>query len=87
MAFWFTTRRPPFLGVAVSNPAKGRVYRHYKGGLYHVHAIAIDADDDTDTGDAKVVYSCCRTQKVFVRSASSWSSAPAQGVERFTPLE
>ena len=48
----------------------GQVYRHFKGNVYEVIALAVNADNREDV----VVYKSLSKDKVFVRSYSGFIS-------------
>lgn len=51
-------------------PAVGSLWRHYKGGLYTVVAIA-KLESNPTAGD-QVVYSSVETKETWVRPLSEW---------------
>lgn len=56
----------------------GATYRHFKGGVYHVLALARDAN----TGDHVVVYG--DGTNTWVRGRDEFEGVHETGVERFT---
>ena len=62
----------------------GKTYRHYKGNLYKVLAIA----KHSETVEDMVVYRSVKTGEVWVRPAGMWSEiVDDKGTLRFTPEE
>jgi len=49
-------------------PKHGETWRHYKGGLYIVHCIAIDVD----TKEECVIYTDDKKQTTYTRKLSQW---------------
>lgn len=60
----------------------GGVYRHCKGGLYRVIAIA----EHSETLEWHVVYQSLETGRFWVRPVSIWNST-RKGVQRFVLVD
>lgn len=56
-------------------------YRHYKGGVYEVVAIAT-----SDRDERTVVYRSVSTGEWHVRRVMDWNMTTPKGEARFTPL-
>lgn len=65
----------------MANPIAGRMYRHYKGGLYQCHGIG----RHTETREALVVYRHSSGTLHF-RPLAIWNKPTDDGIERFTLL-
>lgn len=64
--------------------AEGKIYKHYKGNLYKVIAIA----KHSETLDDMVVYKSVKTGEIWVRPKSMWSeTVDNAGTLRFTLVE
>ena len=62
----------------------GKTYRHYKGNLYKIIALA----KHSETLEDMVVYSSLDGKKIWVRPKSMWNDIiESLGVLRFTLVE
>ena len=62
----------------------GKTYKHYKGNLYKVIALA----KHSETLEDMVVYASLDASKTWVRPMSMWSeTVDNKGTLRFTPVE
>lgn len=64
-----------------SDPIPGRFYRHYKGGLYIAHGVAIH----TETGEELVIYRHVGGM-LYARPLGNWREPSTGGRERFALL-
>jgi len=61
---------------------EGKIYRHYKGNLYKVMAIA----KHSETLEDMVVYQSVKTGEIWTRPKSMWNeTVDNAGTLRFTP--
>jgi len=62
----------------------GKIYKHYKGNLYKVIALA----KHSETIEDMVVYSSLDNSKTWTRPAKMWfETVDNVGTLRFTPVE
>lgn len=61
----------------------GKTYRHYKGNLYKVIALA----KHSETTEDMVVYQNVEKGDIWVRPKSMWSEIVADNITRFTLVE
>ncbi len=62
----------------------GKIYRHYKGGVYKIIALA----KHSETMEDMVVYSSVKDNKTWVRPKSMWNEVIDDlGTLRFTLLD
>lgn len=62
----------------------GKIYKHYKGNLYKVIALA----KHSETMEDMVVYSSLDNSKIWTRPAKMWfETVDNVGELRFTPIE
>lgn len=61
----------------------GGIYRHYKGDLYQLDAIALH----TETAERMVVYHSIHSGIAYVRPANMWSEEISLDSERLTRFE
>ena len=65
----------------MQNIQVGKIYKHFKGNLYKVIALA----NCSETNDELVVYESIETKKVWVRPKTMWSEiVDKKGTARFT---
>ena len=57
----------------------GKKYRHYKGNVYEVIALA----KHSETGEDMVVYQNVKKGDVWVRPKSMWNEKISEGLLRF----
>lgn len=67
----------------MSTAIAGRLYRHFKGNLYRVLAIGLDAGEENKP---KVIYQDLKEKKTWVRDFAEFESPHESGAERFTLL-
>lgn len=53
----------------MSEPRANRIFHHYKGGLYFVHKVSVDAD----TGEHVVDYQHLHSGATYTRKVSGWT--------------
>lgn len=62
----------------------GKTYRHYKGNLYKIIALA----KHSETLEDMIVYQSVKTEEVWVRPRSMWNeTVDSCGTLRFTVIE
>ncbi len=61
----------------------GKLYRHYKGNVYRVIALA----KHSETGEDMVVYRSVKNGDVWVRPRSMWNEKIDDNTLRFTLVE
>ncbi len=62
----------------------GKVYRHYKGNIYKIIALARDSETLEDV----IVYSSLKDSKIWVRPYSMWNEViDEKGTLRFTLID
>lgn len=65
----------------MAEPIVGRIYRHYKGGIYRV----LDLPEHTETRDVMVYYEH-ENGRTYARPRYVWESDASDGNERFALL-
>ena len=61
----------------------GKIYRHYKGNLYKIIALA----KHSETNEDMIVYQNVEKGDIWVRPKSMWNETVKDGVLRFTLCE
>ena len=61
----------------------GKTYRHYKGGIYKIIALA----KHSETNEDMIVYQSQSTQDIWVRPKTMWNEIINDNVFRFTLLD
>lgn len=61
----------------------GKLYKHYKGNVYKVIALA----KHSETTEDMVVYQNVEKGDIWVRPKSMWYEIVKDNILRFTPLE
>ena len=61
----------------------GKIYKHYKGNLYKVIALA----KHSETAEDMVVYQNIEKGDIWVRPKSMWSEIVGDKIARFTLVE
>ena len=61
----------------------GKIYRHYKGNLYKIIALA----KHSETNEDMIVYQNVEKGDIWVRPKSMWNETVDEGVLRFTLLK
>ena len=61
----------------------GGLYRHFKGGLYRVHHLAVDTRRAQGREETVVVYECLPDRGFFVRPLSMFLETIERDGERF----
>lgn len=61
----------------------GKTYKHYKGNLYKIIALA----KHSETNEDMIVYQNVKKGDIWVRPKSMWNETVKDGVLRFTLCE
>lgn len=63
----------------INYPQPGRLYKHYKGGIYEFLFMA----PHTETGETLVIYKSVLFGSYYARPLDIWNGVTEDGVKRF----